>query len=230
MDGTEPLISPHDVYVRLGTAKAPIVIDVRRPDPLVKTERLIASAFHRPPDKVEQWPKDLPHGHAVVVRCACRHEVSQGATAVLHLAEIDAGYVEGGIDGWSWTAKKLPTPRDVGPPSGKWVTRERPKIDRHDPAFDHLAMKFRGDDTARRDLVPRRGGWSPISLRLSTNFSNEHEMLARGCDAVRSHLDRACSLIGAAKFGTTTKTVLDPGGSCDGQADIVGFDPAGTGP
>jgi hypothetical protein len=44
MDGKPLSISPHDSYGRLGTASAPVVVDVRRPADFAKadTARLIA--------------------------------------------------------------------------------------------------------------------------------------------------------------------------------------------
>jgi len=49
-----------------------------------------------------------------------------------------------------------------------------------DPALDHLATIVRGADTSRHDLAPQCGGLFAISLGLSANFQNDHEMLAHG--------------------------------------------------
>jgi rhodanese-related sulfurtransferase len=49
-----------------------------------------------------------------------------------------------------------------------------------DPALDHLATIVRGADTSRHDLSPQCGGLFAISLGLSANFQNDHEMLAHG--------------------------------------------------
>ena len=54
-----PSISPSDLYARLGTASAPIVVDVRRPADFAKAGELIVSAFHRAPDEVEQLAEGL---------------------------------------------------------------------------------------------------------------------------------------------------------------------------
>ena len=62
MQQTPPSISPGDLHAGLGTASAPIVVDVRRPADFAKAGELIVSAFHRPPDDVERWQKDLPSG------------------------------------------------------------------------------------------------------------------------------------------------------------------------
>jgi hypothetical protein len=48
------------------------------------------------------------------------------------------------------------------------------------PALDHLAMIVRGADTSRHDLAPQCAGLFSISLGLSANFPNDHEMLEHG--------------------------------------------------
>jgi rhodanese-related sulfurtransferase len=52
--------------------------------------------------------------------------------------------------------------------------------DIHDPALDRLAAIVRGAGTSRHDLTPQCGGLFAISLGLSANFPNDHEMLAHG--------------------------------------------------
>jgi hypothetical protein len=49
-----------------------------------------------------------------------------------------------------------------------------------DTALDRLATIVRGADTSRHDLAPQCGGLFAISLGLSANFPNDHEMLAHG--------------------------------------------------
>jgi hypothetical protein len=49
-----------------------------------------------------------------------------------------------------------------------------------DPALDHLATIGRGADTSRHDLNPQCGGLFAISLGLSANFPDDHEMLKHG--------------------------------------------------
>ena len=120
-------ISSTDLHQSLGTASAPIVIDVRRVVPVPETDRLIVSACHRSPDEVARWSNELPPGRRVVVYCVHGHEVSRSVADMLQVAGFDATYLEGGISGW--TEERLPTSRIVGT-SDKWVTREHPKIDR----------------------------------------------------------------------------------------------------
>jgi len=49
-----------------------------------------------------------------------------------------------------------------------------------DPALRHLAEIVRGADTSRHDLAPQCGGLFAISLGLSANFPDDHEMLRHG--------------------------------------------------
>jgi rhodanese-related sulfurtransferase len=123
-----PSISPADLYARLGTAAAPTLVDVRRAADFATAGELIVSAFHRDPEAVEQWRNDLPGGRQVVVHCVHGRQVSQCVAAALRAADIDALYLQGGIAGW--IANDLPARRAIGTTPGKWVTRERPKIDR----------------------------------------------------------------------------------------------------
>jgi rhodanese-related sulfurtransferase len=127
MDGA-PSISPHDLYARLGTASAPLLLDVRREEAFGADDRLIIGALHRAPEDVERWQKEVPPGRQVVAYCVHGHEVSQGVAAALGRAGVHAAYLEGGIS--HWKEQGLPTRRKDGGGSDKWVTREHPKIDR----------------------------------------------------------------------------------------------------
>lgn len=49
-----------------------------------------------------------------------------------------------------------------------------------DPALKQLATIVRGADTSRLDLTPQSAGLYALSLGLSQNFSNDHEMLKHG--------------------------------------------------
>ncbi|MGL4960197.1 MAG: chromate resistance protein ChrB domain-containing protein [Inquilinus sp.] len=49
-----------------------------------------------------------------------------------------------------------------------------------DPALRQLALIVRGADTSRHDLTPQSSGLFAISLGLSANFGDDHEMLKHG--------------------------------------------------
>lgn len=50
----------------------------------------------------------------------------------------------------------------------------------NDPALVQLATIVRGADTSRLDLTPQSAGLYALSLGLSINFSDDHEMLRHG--------------------------------------------------
>ena len=128
MDGTAPRISPAELAARLGTAAAPLVIDVRRPQAFDAAPLLIIGSCRRSPEAVAQWQPALPSGRPVVAYCVHGHEVSQGVATALQGAGMQASYLEGGIAGWQENG--LPTRRKRNATENKWVTREHPKIDR----------------------------------------------------------------------------------------------------
>ena len=54
------------------------------------------------------------------------------------------------------------------------------KYELADPALQLLASIVRGADTSRLDLTPQSAGLYAISLGLSHNFADDHEMLKHG--------------------------------------------------
>src|SRR3954447_17697879 len=102
MDGSKPpSICPLDLYGAIGTAAAPVLIDVRRSAAFATDNRMIVGAIRRNPDEVQDWRQGLPPGRAVVVYCVHGHEASQGAASALKAAGVDARYLELGIAGWA---------------------------------------------------------------------------------------------------------------------------------
>src|SRR5678816_1799189 len=121
-------ITASQLRSELSAGNAPIVIDVRRRQAFVESDRMLSGALCRDPEQIRAWAKTLPSANAVVVYCGHGHEVSQGAAAALSDMGIAARYLEGGLEGW----KATEGPLDSKPRNGatRWVTRERPKIDR----------------------------------------------------------------------------------------------------
>jgi rhodanese-related sulfurtransferase len=118
MDRSKHSISPHDLYARLGSDAAPIIVDARRDADFAGADTLVVAAFHRPPDQIQDWLKDLRGGRTVVTCCFHGHDVSQGVAAALRIMGFQANYLEGGIAGW--TEQGLPTRRNVG---ASWPVR-----------------------------------------------------------------------------------------------------------
>jgi rhodanese-related sulfurtransferase len=128
MDGICSQISPENLYEDIGTASMPLVIDVRRPGDFDTADDQIAGAIRRLPTEVEQWRRNIPRDRQVVVYCVRGQQVSQGVAAALAAAGVNANYLEGGIT--AWRERGLPARRRINAAPSKWVTRERPTIDR----------------------------------------------------------------------------------------------------
>jgi len=104
-------------------SEPPLVIDVRRTERFRDSPYLIKGALRRDPEKVLEWKETLPRSASVVVYCVHGHEVSQNVAKAL-----GARYLEGGIEHWREEGGDT-----AAKPKGaatRWVTRERPKIDR----------------------------------------------------------------------------------------------------
>jgi len=125
---TNTAISPSQLRSEIGSKNAPILIDVRRRSTFVGADEMIAGALRREPEQVHGWGKALPSASSVVVYCVHGHEVSQGVAAALNESGIAARYLEGGLEAWKAAEGSLDhKPRNA---PTRWVTRERPKIDR----------------------------------------------------------------------------------------------------
>jgi hypothetical protein len=90
---------------------------------------MVAGALWRDPERVSVWASELPHASHVVAYCAHGHEVSQGVAKALGERGIAAQYLRGGIEE-GWKAARGALDRKAGGANTRWVTRERPKIDR----------------------------------------------------------------------------------------------------
>jgi rhodanese-related sulfurtransferase len=105
------------------SSEPPLVIDVRRRERFLEAKDLIRGALRRDPERVAEWAKTLPRSASVVVYCVHGHEVSQNVAKAL-----GGRYLEGGIEAWRENGGDLrEKPRNS---FSRWVTRERPKIDR----------------------------------------------------------------------------------------------------
>lgn len=125
----DAFISPLDLQSAMRRGPAPLVIDVRRRPAFRAATHMLAGALRREPEVVATWMKELPKARKVVVYCVHGHEVSQGVAQALMSGGIDAHYLEGGIeDGWKAAGGELA--RKPADASTRWITRERPKIDR----------------------------------------------------------------------------------------------------
>src|SRR6266571_2092917 len=234
-------ISTREVLSALHSGQPPLIIDVRQEQAFRAARDMIEGALWRDPERVADWARELPRASRIVAYCVHGQEVSQGVAKALAGRGLSAQVLQGGIEeGWKAAGGAL----DAKPQGAntRWVTRERPKIDRiacpwliarfvdpgaeflyvptkevlaaakerdatpydipdvyfshegdhcsfdaflkhyrlTDPALGQLALIVRGADTAHLDLAPQAPGLAAISLGLSRNFADDHEMLKHG--------------------------------------------------
>ncbi len=136
MDTIAVGISVAQLSSHIGSKNAPLVVDVRRAVAYEADSVVIASAIWRDPYALDDWMKFMPRHRDIVVYCVHGHEISKNTCSALQGAGVTARYLEGGIEAWSEakgaTVRKgvvANVPSKPNAPS-KWITRERPKIDR----------------------------------------------------------------------------------------------------
>jgi rhodanese-related sulfurtransferase len=165
--------TPQELIPLVGTGRAPLFVDVRRPAALEATPLRIPGALWRPHLEAGGWFGDLP-ARPVVVYCAHGHNVSEIATAELIARGADVAMLEGGIEAWvsaggPTVSRAIDGVDPALPLPTIWVTRERPKIDRI--ACPWLIRRF-VDPTARfhfvaaefvRDIAEETG-WIPFDI------------------------------------------------------------------
>ena len=130
----------------MGRADAPLLLDVRREETFQTSRHLLAGGQRCAPDNVAAFAASQPPCE-VVVYCVDGHIASAEAVATLRAAGWNAralaGGIEGGEDGVDraedirqWRAHRPPTVLKrpdwgmTGEQPSRWITRERPKIDR----------------------------------------------------------------------------------------------------
>ncbi|MFZ5557288.1 MAG: chromate resistance protein ChrB domain-containing protein [Pseudomonadota bacterium] len=121
-------ISPDSLRSELAGRQPPLVIDVRRAPTFRAAADMLAGALRRDPETVGRWGAELPEAADVVVYCVHGHEVSQGVARALAGSGRRTRYLEGGLEAWKAAGGALQD-KPAGA-STRWVTRERPKIDR----------------------------------------------------------------------------------------------------
>ena len=145
-------------------ASPPLVIDVRRREAFLNDTRTIEGALRRDPESVAEWLPALPRSGRVVVTCVHGHEVSRNVAKALAAAGRDAWFLEGGFAQWRAAGGAC----DAKPAGAatRWVTRERPKIDRiacpwlvsrfvdRDAQFLYVPTAEVRDTARARDAIP----------------------------------------------------------------------------
>lgn len=125
-------LSASTLYTQIGLPGAPVLVDVRREEDFSAHPRLLPGARRGDPERIAQWAQALPRARPVSVYCTHGRRVSQAAAETLAALGFNVSYVDGGIEAWikEGRATLSARPEFKVPGGSRWVTRERPKIDR----------------------------------------------------------------------------------------------------
>jgi rhodanese-related sulfurtransferase len=119
------------IYDQLGLQDGPLIVDLRSVEQLEHAGETIPGAIWVDPTRSEEWSRRLST-HRPVAIYASDETASGRMSALLESRGVACGNLEGGFD--AWKQRGLPTVRVRReyrvPGSSRWVTRERPKIDR----------------------------------------------------------------------------------------------------
>jgi rhodanese-related sulfurtransferase len=125
-------ISATALYAQLGLPTAPTLVDVRSEADLRASGRFIPGALRADVDQLAGWANRLPRNRAVTVYCSHGAATSTGAARTLAGLGFSTMTLEGGFEAWSEGERVTVAARPElkVPGHSRWVTRERPKIDR----------------------------------------------------------------------------------------------------
>lgn len=113
-------ITQNDLLNRLGTARAPLLIDVCIPADIAADPWRLPGAFHVPHTDIANWAEAQPTQDPIVVICQKGLKLSHGATARLRARGFAAKALHGG--NMSWFATGLPRVSwDAPRPGTPWV-------------------------------------------------------------------------------------------------------------
>lgn len=174
------MIFPLHLMRQIGLHDSPVIVDVRISEDIAPDDRTIPTAIFHDFNDIDGLLLRLSGRKAVVV-CHKGLKLSQGIAALIRAHGGTAEVLSGGFV--AWREADLPTfPIGLIPQNGRWVTRQRPKIDRI--ACPWLITRFI-DPTAQFMFVPR-GDVAAVADRFdATPFDVP--------DAAYSHLGENCS-------------------------------------
>lgn len=114
---------------QIGLPDAPVIVDICIEADFAEDPYLIPGSIRHPHGDVDGLVARL-NGRACVVSCQKGLKLSQGLVSLLRAWGIDAQYLQGGMYGWRDTPDAPRLAAAALPPTPRWVTRHRPKIDR----------------------------------------------------------------------------------------------------
>lgn len=170
MGGSATEMSPRELCDRVGMGSCPPIFDVRHEAAHNGAAERIPTARWRDHRGAAAWGIDLPRGAEVVVYCVHGHQVSQAAAAQLRAIGVRARYLAGGIEayraGGGPLVRRDALPERPGDAPSRWVTRERPKVDRiacpwfirrfvdRDAVIHFVAAEWVNEAAAELDAIP----------------------------------------------------------------------------
>ena len=229
-------ITPHSLYAKLGTPRAPRIFDVRR-EPTYAADPAVIVCAQRPGADIVAFAAGQSRDRSIAVYCAHGLELSVNAAQALAAAGYDACYLAGGIE--AWREAELPTmkkrPEWHVPGGSRWITRERPKIDRIacpwlirrfiDPAatFHYVPATKVFDEAKARDAVPYDIAVAVVTHRgercsfdaliedfgLSDPALDHLALIVRGADTDRHDLAPQCAGLVATSLGLSRRYADD---------------------
>src|ERR1044071_7988852 len=101
MSAASFFVSPQELWSRIGTGKAPLILDVRRRAIYDEAPGLVPTAIWREPESYQDWLSGLPTDLHIVLACRYGHNLSQMVAAELRQNGVHAQVLEGGYQGWS---------------------------------------------------------------------------------------------------------------------------------
>jgi rhodanese-related sulfurtransferase len=93
-------IQPQDLKEQIAARKDLILLDVRRKADYDADQEKLPGSEWRDPDKIDEWSTALPGDKQVVVYCVRGGSVSNQVLARLQEKNVQARFIEGGIEAW----------------------------------------------------------------------------------------------------------------------------------
>ena len=121
-------ISVAELQASIVQQRGTIIVDARPEREYRAAGETIAGALRREPDAVAGWAQVLPRAARVVVYGAQDDDAVRSVAKALQDRGIAARWLEGGLR--AWQEKQGGLDRKPAGAATRWVTRERPKIDR----------------------------------------------------------------------------------------------------
>ncbi|MBV8977305.1 MAG: chromate resistance protein [Alphaproteobacteria bacterium] len=200
----------------VGTHRCPALIDLR-----ASADLLVPSSRPRSAAQLQGWAKELDSKNAVVI-CDDGRSESPGVAAWLRQRGVEAEVLEGGFAAWRQAG--LPLVSEAALPKRdalgrtRWVTRERPKVDRI--ACPWLIRRFVDPDAVFLFVAP--GDVPRVAAQLdAAAFDVEGEGVVWSHDGERCTFDVMVDGLGLSGFPALKRLALIVRGADTSRLDTA---------